>query len=40
MHKLKFKDSKEKIYQVFGSGYDNTYEKVYCQKGFKRHGKI
>lgn len=40
VHKLKFEDFKKEIYQVFSSGYDNAYEKIHCQKGFKRHGEI
>lgn len=40
VYKLEFKDSKEKIYQMFGPGYDNAYEKVYRQESFKWHGKI
>lgn len=30
VYKLKFEDSEKTIYQVFSSGYDNAYEKVYC----------
>jgi len=40
VHELEFKNPEKKIYQVFGSGYNNAYEKVYCQKSFEWHGEI
>lgn len=40
MYECQFKDFKKKIYQMFGSGYNNTYEKVYRKEGFEWYGKI